>query len=87
MARSWDGTADARLLTYETQIDSLCNGTTILQGEKKAYTFFQQHPEQGDGVHPNPQRHQDLGKLWAIGITNALGGDEHSSIPFAAAVE
>lgn len=87
MAGSWDGTADARLLTYETQIDSLCNGTTILQGEKKAYTFFQQHPEQGDGVHPNPQGHQDLGKLWAIGITNALGGDEHSGIPFAAAVE
>ena len=70
----WDSTADARLLTFQAQIDSLCNGTTILQGDKLAFPFFQQYPEQGDGVHPNPQGHQDLGDLWAIAITNALGG-------------
>jgi len=71
---SWDAAADARLQTFQAQIDSLCNGTTILQGDKTAYPFFQQHPEQGDGVHPTPQGHQDLGDLWAIAITNALGG-------------
>ena len=73
-AATWDGAADARLMAFQTQIDSLCNGTTILQGDKLAYPFFQQHPEQGDGVHPTPQGHQDLGDLWAIAITNALGG-------------
>ncbi len=73
-AATWDGTADARLQSFQAQIDSLCNGTTILQGDKLAFSFFQQHPEQGDGVHPNPQGHQDLGDLWAIAITNALGG-------------
>ena len=78
---AWDGTSDALLLAYQAQIDSLCNGTTILQGDRRAYSFFQQHPEQGDGVHPNPQGHQDLGRLWAIGITKALGGTNILSYP------
>ncbi len=76
----WDTTADSRLLTFQAQIDLLCNGTTILQGDKTAYTFFQQHPEQGDGVHPTPPGHQDLGALWAIAITNALGGT--NTVPY-----
>jgi len=71
---AWDGAADSRLQSYQAQIKALCNGTTILQGDAQAFAFFAQHPEQGDGVHPNPQGHQDLGKLWAIGITAALGG-------------
>ncbi len=78
---AWDKTADAHLLAYQAQIDSLCNGTTILQGDKMAFRFFQQHPEQGDGVHPNPQGHQDLGRLWAIGITKALGGTNVLAFP------
>jgi len=78
---AWGSDADAELQAYQTQIDSLCNGTTILQGDKLAYKFFQQHPEQGDGVHPTPQGHQDLGRLWAIGITHALGGTNTLSYP------
>ena len=77
----WDANADGELQVYQAQIDSLCNGTTILQGDKLAFQFFQQHPEQGDGVHPDPQGHQDLGKLWAIGITQALGRTNSLSYP------
>lgn len=78
---AWDKTADAHLLAYQAQIDSLCNGTTILQGDKMAFRFFQGCPEQGDGVHPNPQGHQDLGRLWAVGITKALGGTNVLAFP------
>jgi lysophospholipase L1-like esterase len=81
---AWGTGADAQLQAYQAQIDSLCNGSTILQGDQLAYRFFQQHPEQGDGVHPTPQGHQDLGKLWAIGITHALGGMETLSYPTGA---
>lgn len=77
----WDSSADARLQAYQTQINSLCNGTTILRGDTRAFPFFQRHPEQGDGVHPTPQGHQDLGKLWAIAITKALGGTQTLAYP------
>lgn len=79
--QAWDATADVKLQSYQTQINALVNGTTILQGDKYAYQFFQQSPEQGDGVHPNTQGHHDLGRLWAIGITNALGGTNTLAYP------
>ena len=58
---------------YQTVIDGMCNGTTILQGDKLAYRYFAEfQSESTDGIHPNATGGASLALLWATAIDRAL---------------
>lgn len=62
----WNGASDTLIQSYGTQIDSIVNGTTILQGDRLGYPYFAEHQaELNDGVHPNDAGTLSLGTLWA----------------------
>lgn len=63
---AWDATSDTLLQSYQTAINNLVNGTTIVHGDTSAYTYFQAHQSQlQDGVHPTNAGYVALGGLWA----------------------
>jgi len=69
----WSKTSINRLKAYTTQIDSLVNGTTILQGDTSSFSYFRDHPEDlADGVHPNEQGYAVLGAFWAVSYLKAF---------------
>ncbi len=55
---AFDEAAPGRLLSYQAQIDGLCNGISVLQGDRLAYRVFMQHAE------PDSERDK-----WFIGDT------------------
>lgn len=73
-----DGRSTTRLnlmLAYQGVIDSLCNGTTIVQGDRSAYSLFQANATanangssgsyfQADGLHENSFGAEVLAMLW-----------------------
>ncbi|OJW76300.1 GDSL-type esterase/lipase family protein [Spirosoma sp. 48-14] len=63
------------IVSFDAMLDTLCNGTTVIQGDKGAYTIFQQNVQaysngtansyyQGDGLHPNGFGAEILANLW-----------------------
>lgn len=70
------------LQSYATQIDSLVNGTTILQGDTASFSYFRDHPEDlADGVHPNEQGYTVLGAFWAVSYLKAFAGLQEETVP------
>lgn len=63
-----------QLLTdYQSQIDSLVNGTTIRQGDRLAMDYFAAHTsELSDGIHPSDTGAASLALLQANAIDNSL---------------
>ncbi len=70
----WDTTALALEKTYQPQIDSLANGTTVFVGDRYSYDFFQITPGQlySDGIHPSTTGTDSLATLWCVGIDRVL---------------
>lgn len=65
--------SDEVMRQYQASIDSLVNGTTILQGDKLAYEYFAQHQsELTDGIHVTDTGANSQGLLWATAIDRAL---------------
>jgi lysophospholipase L1-like esterase len=64
----------ARLNTYWAVIDSLCNGVTIIQGDKLAYTTFEADHSLLDsgGIHPSATGVTSLGTLWANALRSTV---------------
>jgi len=72
---------NALLLQYQAQIDSLCNGTTILQGDRSAFIYFASHTgDLTDGLHPAYTGVQFFGQVWATADAKALGITSTSSV-------
>ena len=65
----------ANLQAYRAVIASLCNGTTVFQGDTSAFVFFGENPQDlGDGTHPNDSGTQVLGLEWAQAYERVFAG-------------
>lgn len=75
--------SDEVMRQYQAAIDSLVNGTTILQGDKLAYEYFAQHQsELTDGIHCTDTGANSQGMMWAAAIDRALNPSTGSAVPF-----
>jgi len=70
---NWSEAALALIQSYQAQIDSLVNGTTVLAGDKLAFQYFGTQPSLlSDGVHPVGTGMDDLGRFWAAAYDRAI---------------
>lgn len=54
------------LCEYSNMLDELVDGDFVIEGDRKAYDYFKNHPKQTtDGLHPNSEGYFALGKMWA----------------------
>lgn len=66
----------ATMRSYLPFIDGACNGTTILKGDTRSFTFFSELANdylQDDGVHQNDNGLLPLANLTAVAVAAALG--------------
>jgi lysophospholipase L1-like esterase len=62
----WSDRSPGRLEAYMAQLDNLVDGKRVLKGDTKSYRYFEDHQnELVDGIHPNGEGYDQLGKLWA----------------------
>ena len=62
----WDEASLDLIKQYIAVMDGVCNGTTILKGDRLAYQYFATHQlEINDGTHPTQQGYYSLGYFWA----------------------
>jgi lysophospholipase L1-like esterase len=64
----------ANLVGYQAEIDALVNGTTILQGDRRAFNYFGEHLDllQSGSAHPTDDGNLALALLWCDAVRNAL---------------
>lgn len=62
----WDVASIARLKLYMLQLDAVTKRRGVAKGDTAAFGYFRQHTDQLiDGIHPNEEGRQALGRMWA----------------------
>jgi lysophospholipase L1-like esterase len=69
-----DNTSYGRLLSYQAEIPSIANNTTIFTGDVTGWLYFANNEQliNTDGVHPVNAGAVTLGGFWATAIHSAL---------------
>jgi len=63
---TWDEVSIARLKLYMLQLDAVTKERGVAKGDTAAFDYFRQHTDQLiDGIHPNEEGRQALGRMWA----------------------
>ena len=69
----FNGSSLARVVAYNDNLPSICNGTNIIFGDAGAYGYFAQVPSNlADGIHPNDTGALVLGSYHARAIKRGL---------------
>lgn len=73
---TWSIGSVARLKNYRLQLDDIVHERGVAQGDTRAFAYFKSHPYQLiDGVHPNANGNEALGKLWAEAFQKILADE------------
>lgn len=102
LSNNYTDVALGLLHDYGVALDALCNGTTILRGDRTLWTYSAEHPDTfligswaygGDGVHPTQAGQTVMQQRWAYGFASAFGltagapsGGQSGTVPSASDV-